>query len=81
MRFSGFSTAGAKEIKGGNGGGEDGRIQRKKQEKKWLGREGGGGQERVKKPTFSLISKFLFLSCFLKQFSQIILQNGFIKPR
>lgn len=80
MRFSGFSTAGAKEIKGGNGGGEDGRIQRKKQEKK-SGWEGGGGQERVKKPTSSLISKFLFLSCFLKQFSQIILQNGFIKPR
>lgn len=41
VRFSGFATAGAKEIKGGNGGGEDGRIQRKKKEKKWLGREGG----------------------------------------
>lgn len=41
MRFSGFATAGAKEIKGGNGGGEDGRIQRKKKEKKWLGRQGG----------------------------------------
>ena len=37
-----------------------------KEKSGWEGRE-GGGQERIKKPTFSLISKFLFLSSmFLK---------------
>lgn len=47
VKFPGFPTKGAKEIREWGWG--DGRVQNRK--KKVL--EGGGGRARVKKPTFS----------------------------